>query len=95
MAQKFTKLNIVLEKYEEADDFFNPTQFLEKFDNEKYFEHLVDWKEKNEKEYLEKKPWLNRVPIIMQVDKKDNKKIGYFLIFVFLESLSCCRYFLF
>ena len=63
MEQKFTKLNIVLEKYEEADDFFNPTQFLEKFDNEKYFEHLVDWKEKNEKEYLEKKPWLNRVPI--------------------------------
>ena len=38
-------------------------QFLEKFDNEKYFELLVDWKKKNEKEYLEKKPWLNRVPI--------------------------------
>ena len=48
-------LNIVLEKYEEADDFFNPMQFLENFDNEKYFELLIDWKKKNEKEYLEKK----------------------------------------
>ena len=48
-------LNIVLEKYEEADDYFNPMQFLEKFDNEKYFELLVDWKKKNEEEYLEKK----------------------------------------
>ena len=56
-------LNIVLEKYEEADDFFNSMQFLEKFHNEKYFELLVDWKKKNEKEYFEKTPWLNRVPI--------------------------------
>ena len=56
-------INIVLERYKEADDFFNPMQFLEKFDNEKYFELLVDWKKKNEGEYLEKKPWLNRVPI--------------------------------
>ena len=45
-------LNIVLENYEEAADFFNPMQFLEKFHNEKYFELLVDWKKKNEKEYL-------------------------------------------
>ena len=35
-------LNIVSEKYEEADDFFNLMQFLEKFDNEKYFKLLVD-----------------------------------------------------
>ena len=38
-------------------------QFLEKFDNEKYFELLVDGKRKNEKDYLEIKPWLNQVPI--------------------------------
>ena len=30
-------VNIVLEKFEDADEFFNMTQFLEKFDNENYF----------------------------------------------------------
>ena len=52
-------VNIVLEKYKDADEFFNLTQLLEKFDNENYFGLLVDWKRKNEKDY----PWLNRVPI--------------------------------
>ena len=42
-------INIVLERYKEADDFFNPMQFLEKFDNEKYFELLVDLKKKMKK----------------------------------------------
>ena len=57
-------LNIVLEKYTEGDEFFNPMEFFEKYDNEKYFTLLVDWKIKNEKQYLESKPWLNRGPII-------------------------------
>ena len=52
-------VNIVLEKYKDADEFFNLIQLLEKFDNENYFGLLVDWKRKNEKDY----PWLNRVPI--------------------------------
>ena len=56
-------VNIVLERYKDADEFFNPMQFLEKFDNEKYFQLLVDCKRKNEKYYLEMKGWLNRVPI--------------------------------
>ena len=56
-------VNIVLEKYKDAYEFFNPMQFWEKFDNEKYFELLVGWNRKNEKDYLEIKPWLNRVPI--------------------------------
>ena len=45
-------VNIVLEKYKGADEFFNPMQFLEKFDNEKYFELLVDWKRKMEETIL-------------------------------------------
>ena len=53
------RVNIVLEKYKDADEVFNPMQFLEKLDNEKYFELLVDWKRKNERDYLEIKPWLN------------------------------------
>ena len=50
LRRKWTKdlpnLNIVLEKYTEEDEFFNLIQFLEKFDNEKYLELLVDWKRK-------------------------------------------------
>lgn len=36
-------------------------KFLEKYDNEKYLELLLDWKKKNEAEYLKNKPWLNWV----------------------------------
>ena len=53
LRRKWTKdlpnLNIVLEKYTEGDEFFNPIQFLEKLDNEKYLELLVDWKRKMKK----------------------------------------------
>ena len=60
LRRKWTKdlpnLNIVLEKYTEGDEFFNPIQFLEKFDNKKHLELLVDWKSKNEKYYLQIKP---------------------------------------
>ena len=34
-------------------------EFLEKYDNEKCLKLLVDWKKKNEAEYLKNKPWLN------------------------------------
>ena len=63
MVKRLLHVNIALEKYKDADELFDPMQFLEKFDNEKYFELLVDWKRKNEKDYLEIKPWLNQVPI--------------------------------
>ena len=63
MVKRLLHVNIALEKYKDADELFDPMQFLEKFDNEKYFELLVDWKRKNERDYLEIKPWLNRVPI--------------------------------
>ena len=51
IGQKYSKdllhVNIVLEKYKDVDEFFNPMQFLKRFDNEKYFERLIDWKTKN------------------------------------------------
>ena len=37
-------MNILFEKFHEKDKFFNPTDFFEKYDNEKYFELLIDWK---------------------------------------------------
>ena len=67
LRRKWTKdlpnLNIVLEKYTDEDEFFNPIQFLEEFDNKKHLELLADWKRKNEKYCLQIKPWLNRLPI--------------------------------
>ena len=56
------KVNTVFEKYKEKDEFFNPRRFLEEFDAEKYFELLKGQKLKNEKEYLEKNPYLNFQP---------------------------------
>ena len=81
-------VNIVLEKFEDADEFFNMIQFLEKFDNENYFgllekttlDFLTSW--------LEEKKW-KRLSLVksstnetwksfMQVTKRDNKGISFF-----------------
>ena len=56
-------VNNLFEKFHEKDKFFNPTEFFEKYDNEKYFKLLIDWKKKHEENYLEEKPYLNRVQI--------------------------------
>ena len=61
MVEDLPNVNIVLEKFKDADEFFNPMEYLEKYDNEKYFQLLVNWKRKNEEKYLEVNPWLNRV----------------------------------
>ena len=34
--------------------FFNPTEFFEKYDNEKHFELLIDWKKKHEELFRRK-----------------------------------------
>ena len=53
------KVIIIFKKYKgEGEEFFNPTRVLEEFDAEKSFELLKRWKLKNEKEYLEKNPYL-------------------------------------
>ena len=56
-------VNILFENFHEKDKFFNLTKFFEKYDNEKYFELLIDWKKKYEENYLEEKPYLNCVQI--------------------------------
>ena len=56
------KVNIVLKKFQEKDEFFDPRRFLEEFDAEKYFELLVGWKLSNEKKYLEEHPYLIFIP---------------------------------
>ena len=50
--------NIIFKKYREKDKFFNPGKFLEKLDNEKYFELLKTWKQNVEKTYLDENPYL-------------------------------------
>ena len=56
-------VNILFEKFHEKDKFFNPIGFFEKSDNEKNFQLLIDWKKKHEDNYLEEKPYLNRIQI--------------------------------
>ena len=57
------KVNIIFKKYkEEGEEFFDLTRFLIEFDCGKYFEHLKDWKVKNEKKYLKENPYLNFSP---------------------------------
>ena len=53
---------IIFKKYKEKDALFDPRQFLEESDAEKYFQLLMGWKIKNEKKYLEENPQLNFCP---------------------------------
>ena len=50
--------NIILKKYLQKDDFFNPEKFLEKLYKKKYFELLKTWKQDVEKTYLDENPYL-------------------------------------
>ena len=69
-------VNILFEKFHEKDKFFNPTEFFEKYDNEKCFELLIDWKKKHEENYLQEKLYLNRAQIrqknIGEITTRDN-----------------------
>ena len=62
-SKDLVNVNILFEKFHEKDKFFNPTEFFEEYINEKYFELLIDWKKKHEKNCLEEKLHLNRVQI--------------------------------
>ena len=92
-------MNILFEKFHEKNKFFNPPEFFEKYDNEKYFELLIDWKKKHEN-YLEEKPYLNRIQIrhkkILGKPRQTIRgKVFFFNFIFFLEPLSYYRYFYF
>ena len=53
-------VNIIIKKYK--DEFFDPTQFLNEFDSEKYFELLAAWKKEVEASYLKDFPYLHFGP---------------------------------
>ena len=55
-------VNIVLNKFKEKDNYFNPMRYLGG-DEEKYFEILQQWKIGFEKSYLEQFSHLRRAPI--------------------------------
>ena len=43
-SQVLPLVNIILKKYKENDQFFNPEKYLAEVDQEKYFELLKTWK---------------------------------------------------
>ena len=56
-------VNIIIKKFKEKDEIFNPEKFLEEFDQEKYFELLKAWKADVEKSYLDKNLHLRFSPV--------------------------------
>ena len=56
-------VNIIIKKFKEKDEFFNPDRFLEEFDQEKYFELLKAWKTDVQKSYLDENPLLHFSPL--------------------------------
>ena len=56
------KVNIILKKYKEKDEFFDPRRVLEDFDAEIYFELLKGWKLTVEEIYSKEHPHLKFLP---------------------------------
>ena len=54
-------INFLLRKIMEGELVFDPTNYLD--DKEQYFSNLQSWKLNFEKQYLEKYPFLTRLPI--------------------------------
>ena len=59
-------VNIIIKKFKEKDEFFNPERFLEELDQGKYFELLKAWKADVEKSYLDKNPYLRFSPVRLE-----------------------------
>ena len=78
-------VNIVLNKFKEKDNYFNPMRYLGG-DEEKYFEILQQWKIDFEKSYLEQFPHLRRAPICHKkcLARSTRLSLRSFL-FIFLE----------
>ena len=55
--------NIILKKYKENDQFFNPEKYLAEVDQEKYFKLLKTWKIEVEKTFLQEHPYLRFLPV--------------------------------
>ena len=55
-------VNIIIKKYKEKDEFFDPMQFLNEFNSKKYFGLLASWKKEFEASYLKDFPYLRSGP---------------------------------
>ena len=86
----FPIINVLLRKIMEEDNAFNPKDYLGK-DEEQYFQNLQRWKIVFEKLYLEKYPFLTRVPIRHKriLMKAPRINIRQFYLF-FNEAFSNC-----
>ena len=55
-------VNIIIKKYKERDEFFNPMEYWNALDSEKYFELLAKWKKEVEDIYLKDFPHVRFSP---------------------------------
>ena len=55
-------VNIIIKKYKERDEYFNPMEYLNDLDSEKYFELLAKWKKEVEDIYLKDFPHVRFSP---------------------------------
>ena len=87
MVKRFATSGIIIKKFKEKDEFFNPERFLEEFDQEKYFELLKAWKADIEKSYLNENPHLRFSPVRHEkflIIKKRPFIIFFFFFFFFV-----------
>ena len=75
-------VNIIIKKYKEKDEFFDPTQFLNEFDSKKYFELLAAWKKEFEASYLKDFPYLRFGPHIRKKNFNETKTLYQRIIFL-------------
>ena len=79
-------VNIVLNKFKEKDNYFNPMRYLGG-DEEKYFEILQQWKI-----YLEQFPHRRRAPIRHKKYLARSTRPSLRFLFIFLEPFRYCYY---
>ena len=73
-SQVLPLVNIILKKYKENDQFFNPEKYLAEVDQEIYFELLKTWKIEVEKTYLQEHPYLRFSPVRHKKSIRNTRK---------------------
>ena len=75
-------VNIIIKKYKEKDELFDPTQFLNEFDSENYFELLAAWKKEVEASSLKDFPYLCFGPHRRRKNFNETKTLYQRMIFL-------------
>ena len=75
-------VNIIIKKYKEKDELFDPTQFLNEFNSENYFELLAAWKKEVEASSLKDFPYLCFGPHRRKKNFNETKTLHQRMIFL-------------